>query len=143
MREETVYGFFPGGDPRDFTPDPDCCTKEEIERWREACAAWNRGERPEILAGCSEEHDAEGRVVKRTLRAPFGVGVYTVQFDDDDYDAPEIDATDMIAWDRQMVAEWWCDCGSAYTTLTSAHADSCKYPEKLAEVERLKGAPLP
>lgn len=41
--DETMYGFFRGGDPRRFTPDEDDCTPEEIERWRQACALWDQG----------------------------------------------------------------------------------------------------
>lgn len=31
------YGFFPGGDPNNFTPDPECCTEEEYQQWKEDC----------------------------------------------------------------------------------------------------------
>lgn len=41
---EIVYGFFPGGDPRDFTPDDESCSPEEIVRWKEDCEAVERGE---------------------------------------------------------------------------------------------------
>jgi hypothetical protein len=33
------YGAFPGGDPRDFTPDEECSTPEEREAHRKACDA--------------------------------------------------------------------------------------------------------
>lgn len=36
---ESSYGPFPGGDPRLFRPDEDCCTDEEIARWYRACCA--------------------------------------------------------------------------------------------------------
>jgi len=39
------YGPFMGGDPRNFSPDPECSTEEERQRHREACASWERGER--------------------------------------------------------------------------------------------------
>jgi hypothetical protein len=32
-----AYGTFPGGDPRDFTPDPDCALPEELRNHAEAC----------------------------------------------------------------------------------------------------------
>lgn len=41
--EETGYGFFCGGDPNDFTPDPECSTEEEQARHKAACEAWNAG----------------------------------------------------------------------------------------------------
>lgn len=31
------YGVFLGGDPRKFTPDPECSTEEDRERHRLAC----------------------------------------------------------------------------------------------------------
>jgi hypothetical protein len=40
-----VYGPYMGGNPRNFTPDPDDATEQEIERHRRACEAWERGER--------------------------------------------------------------------------------------------------
>lgn len=46
------YGFYRGGDPRQFEPDqenPDA----EIAAWRAQCAAWERGEQSEPPA---EEH---------------------------------------------------------------------------------------
>jgi hypothetical protein len=39
------YGFYPGGDPRAFDPDPECNSPEEITRWGLACwRAWAYGE---------------------------------------------------------------------------------------------------
>jgi hypothetical protein len=45
MAEEMAlanYSPFTGGDPRNFSPDPECSTEEERQRHREACAAWSR-----------------------------------------------------------------------------------------------------
>jgi len=41
--EDTGYGFFCGGDPNDFTPDPEASTEEERERHKAACESWNAG----------------------------------------------------------------------------------------------------
>ena len=38
------YGYFAGGDPRDFTPDPEMCSAAEMEAHKAACEAWERGE---------------------------------------------------------------------------------------------------
>lgn len=38
------YGSFMGGDPRDFSPDREACTPEEIAAWEAACAAAERDE---------------------------------------------------------------------------------------------------
>lgn len=31
------YGFFPGGDPREFTPDPDTADVDSLRKWMMAC----------------------------------------------------------------------------------------------------------
>jgi hypothetical protein len=77
LEGESVYGTFPGGDPRRFVPDEESCTPEEIERWREACAAANRAEEEgreiDYLApGCLTLGD--GSVYDG---AGLGIGVYT------------------------------------------------------------------
>jgi len=41
--EDTGYGFFCGGDPNDFTPDPEASTDEERARHKEACASYDAG----------------------------------------------------------------------------------------------------
>ena len=41
--EDASYGFFCGGDPNDFTPDPESSTDEEQARHKAACEAWNFG----------------------------------------------------------------------------------------------------
>lgn len=38
----SIYGFGHGGNPYDFEPDEECCTKAEIAAWEEAKAAWDR-----------------------------------------------------------------------------------------------------
>ena len=37
--KETCYGYPCVSDPRDFSPDYECCTKEEIENWERDCLA--------------------------------------------------------------------------------------------------------
>lgn len=41
---ETSYGVFPGGDPRQFEPDPDASTTDEQQTHRQDCLAWEQGE---------------------------------------------------------------------------------------------------
>jgi hypothetical protein len=55
--ELPMYGNFPGGDPRHFTPDPEASTEEERAAWKAACdgvekilQAWGKGEPPVISA---------------------------------------------------------------------------------------------
>lgn len=45
---EPSYGYYLGGDPRDFSPDEECCSPEEISAHAEACRAWDRGECPDL-----------------------------------------------------------------------------------------------
>ena len=45
--EDLNYGTFIGGDPRDFTPDPESSTEGERALHKAACEAWERVERPE------------------------------------------------------------------------------------------------
>ena len=45
--EDLNYGTFIGGDPRDFTPDPESSTEGERALHKAACEAWERGERLE------------------------------------------------------------------------------------------------
>jgi hypothetical protein len=42
--QESGYGAFKGGDPREFHPDHECCNDDEIARWRKACEEWNEAE---------------------------------------------------------------------------------------------------
>lgn len=82
MKEQT-YGYFPGGDPRLFTPDVDVCTPEEIEAHRSACSAAD--------AGDSKEHPPGHGLLQRGdggfalwHGGPFGVGVYEIDVDEDE-----------------------------------------------------------
>jgi len=72
------YGFFPGGDPRKFTPDPECSTELEQENHRKACYLWDKGETP--LA------DTGGWVTPNmhVTKAPFGLGTYWFDVEDDE-----------------------------------------------------------
>jgi len=46
------YGYFLGGDPRNFTPDHDCSTEAERACHAADCAAWDRGEHASSPNGC-------------------------------------------------------------------------------------------
>jgi hypothetical protein len=71
--EDVGYGNFCGGDPRDFTPDPECSTEEERANHKAACEAWDRGERTSP-PGC-------GWVTPdmHVMRTPFGLGTYVMR----------------------------------------------------------------
>ena len=76
------YGFFHGGDPRDFSPDPECSTEEERQRHLAACASWSAGKgNPDPAPHCG----------LGGLRVPppgFGLGVNT-HIDEDALDWAE------------------------------------------------------
>ena len=45
---DVIYGVPCGGDPRNFTPDPECSTEAERAAHAADCAAWERGEQTRI-----------------------------------------------------------------------------------------------
>lgn len=69
-RAECVsYGYFLGGDPRKFSPDPECSTPEEQTAHREACKRWDDADQPEPpMPQCGNSH--------------VGYGVGTTAFED-------------------------------------------------------------
>jgi hypothetical protein len=92
------YGYPISPDPRDFHPDEECCTPEEIANWKAACEAWERGDCKPVppahipLSQASmeeraaaiayfEEHTGkpvEGELRGHITKAPMGIGTYTV-----------------------------------------------------------------
>lgn len=80
--ESITYGFFPGGDPREFTCDPECSTEEERAAHATDCEAWNAWEAmgetadPPALSvkhGHSTTREADGTVVS-VKWAGYGLG---------------------------------------------------------------------
>jgi hypothetical protein len=66
------YGFFPGGDPRNFSPDPDCSEPEERANWERDCKLFEENGQPQSAAGqwVSENmHITFGK---------YGLGSYTI-----------------------------------------------------------------
>ncbi len=62
------FGGYIGGDPRKFFPDPEMSSPEEMQAHKEACKAWDRGERPEPATVIN------GPGFHASVR-PFGIGV--------------------------------------------------------------------
>lgn len=79
-KSETGYGFFSGGDPRQFRPDYEECSKEEIDRWKSACMEADRLDSARHLP-CPSGWIRTPEFTAHILRAPFGIGTYTVEFD--------------------------------------------------------------
>ena len=80
--KDFCYGCFPGGDPREFTPDSEWCTPEEIEAHKRDCAAWDRGEKTTVpVSGMLP--DGNGGVM-HVSRSSYGLGVYSIEFEDEE-----------------------------------------------------------
>jgi hypothetical protein len=84
------YGYYPGGDPRKFSPDPECSTDEERARWKAACEAWNRGETPDpggphIPIGSPLPAGAEPVLANLSMGhvtvAHYGLGSYEMEYE--------------------------------------------------------------
>lgn len=74
-RCDSGYGKFPGGDPRDFCPDPEASTPGERAKHSRACDEWRRGEFRPLSEGKPLDVCA-GRIV---CLGGFGLGVYTAR----------------------------------------------------------------
>ena len=88
IRTESGYGFFCGGDPRRFYPDAESCSEKELANHAAACKLWTeaeaRGEKPTPEACPSGwVYDAEGKPFMHVLRAPYGIGGYDYDVEDD------------------------------------------------------------
>ena len=88
--ESQGYGSFPGGDPRNFTPDEEENTPEELAAWKAACEAWDRGEGKDTGPQCQTMGD--GSVVTGT---GYGMGTYQ-------WPHPAIEYIDAIAEGRAL-----------------------------------------
>lgn len=87
---DDIYGHFLGGDPRQFRPDEECCTPEELVAHKAACEAWDAGNEIDYDGETSrweggEEYFAptscgfatgrwETTAVIHYTQSPFGVG---------------------------------------------------------------------
>lgn len=70
-----IYGGFHGGDPRLFSPDPECSTGLERAAHREDCKAWDEGHRPTVAVS-GYVADAKGKIVAHVFRTAYGLGTY-------------------------------------------------------------------
>lgn len=78
--QDSIYGNYCGGDPRDFAPDRDCCTPAELEAHRVACEAAKRGEPFEAVAHHHDVIDVPGLGTGvASFAGSFGVGIRTVR----------------------------------------------------------------
>lgn len=77
--QHTSYGNFLGGDPREFSPDPECSTEAERAAHAEACRRWDEagGALPPEPNYHRPVEDSEGAAV--TVLLPGGGGWTTHQ----------------------------------------------------------------
>ncbi len=78
MSKQPIYGFPCVSDPRDFAPDYECCSPEEIATWRLACETYGKPEH-EPNKGCFSEYDSEGSLVLHVTRTSWGIGTNLVE----------------------------------------------------------------
>lgn len=73
---DSVYGSFCGGDPRNFSPDYECSTPQELENHRKACEEAEIAANPNLPCPSGWERLPDGTIC-HVLRCPFGLGVTT------------------------------------------------------------------
>ena len=81
MSKQPNYGFPCVSNPNDFSPDPECCTPEEIACHRKACENWGKPEF-EPNKGCYAEYDDHG-IIKHVSRTSWGTGVNLISVCDE------------------------------------------------------------
>ena len=89
---DVTYGYFGGGDPRDFCPDGEVCTPEELAAHKAACAAWDRGERPECERHRHEVVERGETTIVASFAGAFGLGTYSVRDEEAEDVLDQIDA---------------------------------------------------
>jgi hypothetical protein len=83
--QDQSYGHFHGGDPNNFSPDPECSTEAEQAAHKEACAKWNAGDRSPLPGPHRSFAAEDGRVYGHVTLCGFGLGV-NVYIDEDALD---------------------------------------------------------
>lgn len=78
MSKQPVYGFPCVSDPNDFIPDTECCSPEEREAHRIACANYGKPSY-EPNKGCFTQYDDSGRMVMHVTRTSWGIGTNLIQ----------------------------------------------------------------
>lgn len=86
LSQESIYGFFHGGDPREFYPDAESCSESELANHRRACDLWNqmesKGKEP-TPEDCPSGWlcDEDGKRLVHVLRSPYGIGVSVIRYE--------------------------------------------------------------
>lgn len=86
-QDEMLYGFFHLDDPRDFFPDEESCTPEEIAAHKTACAKAESGEQwdTELVAESMGTVKIDGHDYANVCssRLSFGIGSYVIHRDEE------------------------------------------------------------
>ena len=81
--KELTYGFFIGGDPRNFKPDYEVCTEKEIQKWKNDCQKWNDGDYENVDKNaprfCGE---VDGKHVFHLIPGGYGLGVTEYEWEE-------------------------------------------------------------
>lgn len=72
--EMVSYGHFYGGDPRKFSPDPECSTDAERDAHAAACRLWDAGDRDPLPGPHEPLTNDAGDVIGHITRSGFGLG---------------------------------------------------------------------
>lgn len=82
-----TYGYFGSGDPRDFTPDYELCSSEEIARWQADVALAESGDITIAPPAGEWVLDQNGNRAMHILAPKYGIGVYKYRPQEADDDA--------------------------------------------------------
>ncbi len=74
MSKQPLYGYPCVEDPHDFDPDVECCSPQEIETWRRACANYGKPTY-EPNKGSFSTFNADGNLLTHVCRTSWGIGV--------------------------------------------------------------------
>lgn len=78
MSMEPIYGYPCVEDPRDFDPDPECCSPTEMAAWRLACQTFGKSDH-KPNKGCFTDRDESGQMVRHVLRTSWGIGINLIR----------------------------------------------------------------
>lgn len=81
---EWGYGAFGNGDPRDFSPDFELCTEDEIARWKSDLGRVAAGEIVVVHPAGKRVYAEDGRFVMHILAPAYGIGTYKRRLENED-----------------------------------------------------------
>lgn len=88
---EVMYGYFPGGDPREFHPDEESCSADELEAHKRACQLMEEGRIDAVDGRHHWPLLKDGEIVGHVTHARFGIGTYEIKCGEVDKLANDLD----------------------------------------------------